>query len=188
MSIFAQWQIGVCLGNQFKSIFPVPFNNISGLKIVQQSLFLYFPDKYAFTSFTLPLKCLWSSILFLFERKRILQQYFFDNFNRIFPSRTISNKYGFFSIHQRILKKIKFSKNKLSGTTVFNIYSNVSRAANQHIRVISEGSCNTEDWSNDDENSAVRQGINSILKQFTIENSSFKLLYYLTCQKMPWGA
>ncbi len=186
MSIFAQWQIGVCLGNQFESIFPVPFNNISGLKIVQQSLFLYFPDKYAFTAFTLPLKCLWwSSILFLFERKRkrILQQYFFDHFNWNFPSCTISNKYGFFSIHQRI----KFSKKRLSGTTVFNIYSNVSRAANQHIRVISEGSCNTEDWSND-ENSAVRQGINSTLKQFTIENSSFKLLYYLACQKMPWGA
>ncbi len=86
------------------------------------------------------------------------------------------------------MKKITFSTKILSGTTVFNIDSNVSRAANQHIRVISEGSCDTEDWSNDDENSALRQGINSILKQFTIENSSFKLLYYLTCQKMPWGA
>ncbi len=26
---------------------------------------------------------------------------------------------------------------------------------NQHIRMISEGSCDTEDWSNDDENSAL---------------------------------
>ncbi len=28
-------------------------------------------------------------------------------------------------------------------------------AANQHIRMISEGSCDTEDWSNDAENSAL---------------------------------
>jgi len=29
-----------------------------------------------------------------------------------------------------------------------------SEAANQHDRMISEGSCDTEDWSNDAENSA----------------------------------
>ncbi len=34
------------------------------------------------------------------------------------------------------------------------IIRNVSSAANQHIRMISEGSCDTEDWSNDAENSA----------------------------------
>ncbi len=28
----------------------------------------------------------------------------------------------------------------------------ISWAVNQHIRMISEGSCDTEDWSNDDEN------------------------------------
>ncbi len=28
---------------------------------------------------------------------------------------------------------------------------------NQHIRKISEGSCDTEDWSNDTENSALHQ-------------------------------
>ena len=32
---------------------------------------------------------------------------------------------------------------------------NVSWAADQHIRMISEGSCDTEDWSNDAENSAL---------------------------------
>ncbi len=32
---------------------------------------------------------------------------------------------------------------------------NVSWAANQHIRIISKGSCDTEDWSNDAENSAL---------------------------------
>jgi len=35
------------------------------------------------------------------------------------------------------------------------ILRNVSGAANQHIRMISEGSCDTEDWSNDAENSAL---------------------------------
>ncbi len=37
---------------------------------------------------------------------------------------------------------------------------------NQHIRMISGASCDTEDWSNDAENS----GINYILKYIKIEN------------------
>ncbi len=32
---------------------------------------------------------------------------------------------------------------------------NVSWAANQHIKMISDGLCGTEDWSNDAENSAL---------------------------------
>ncbi len=36
-------------------------------------------------------------------------------------------------------------------------------STNQHIRMISEGSCDTEDWSNDAENSALITGIKSIL-------------------------
>jgi len=39
----------------------------------------------------------------------------------------------------------------------------------QHIRMISEGSCDTEDWSNDAENSALIIGIHYITK----ENSCF---------------
>jgi len=41
---------------------------------------------------------------------------------------------------------------------VFNVdinKGNVSLATNQHIRMISEGSCETEDWSNDAENTAL---------------------------------
>ncbi len=41
--------------------------------------------------------------------------------------------------------------------------------------MISEGSCDTEDWSNDAENPALITGINDILKYITIENSYFKL-------------
>ncbi len=41
----------------------------------------------------------------------------------------------------------------------FVILRNVSWAPNQHFRMISEGSCDTEDWSNDAENSALIAGI-----------------------------
>ncbi len=41
---------------------------------------------------------------------------------------------------------------------------NVSLAANRYIRIISEVSCDTEDWSNDAENSALITEINYILK------------------------
>ncbi len=41
--------------------------------------------------------------------------------------------------------------------------------------MISEGSCDTEDWSNDAENTALIVGINAILTDIHIENSCFKL-------------
>ncbi len=45
----------------------------------------------------------------------------------------------------------------------------LSWAANQHNIMISEGSCDTEDWSIDTENSALASGINYILKYIKIE-------------------
>ncbi len=42
--------------------------------------------------------------------------------------------------------------------------------------MISEGSCDTEDWSNDAEKSALITAINYILKYIKIENCYFKLL------------
>jgi len=47
--------------------------------------------------------------------------------------------------------------------------------------MISEGSCDTEDWSNDAENSALITGINGILKYIKIENSNniFTILLFL---------
>ncbi len=55
------------------------------------------------------------------------------------------------------IKCITVSTKILCSTTVFNIdhNRNVSWAVNHHIRMISEGSCDTEDWSNDAENSAA---------------------------------
>jgi len=38
-----------------------------------------------------------------------------------------------------------------------------------------QGSCDTEDWSNDAENSALIAGINYIIKYIHMENSSFKV-------------
>ncbi len=55
------------------------------------------------------------------------------------------------------------------------IIRNVSSAANQNIRMISEGSCDTEDWSNDAENSALITEISYILLYIRIEDSYFKL-------------
>ncbi len=43
--------------------------------------------------------------------------------------------------------------------------------------MISEASCDTEDWSNDAENSTLITGTNSSLKDIEIENCNFK--YYL---------
>ncbi len=41
--------------------------------------------------------------------------------------------------------------------------------------MISEGSCDTEDWSNDAENTAFITGINYILSSIQIENSFSEL-------------
>ncbi len=52
----------------------------------------------------------------------------------------------------------------------------LSWAVNQHIRLISDGSCDTEDWSNYSENSALKiTEINYILQYIYIENRYFKL-------------
>ncbi len=55
----------------------------------------------------------------------------------------------------KILKKVKTATKILSSTTVFTIDNKkkVSWGADQHTRMIYEGSCDTEDWSNNAENS-----------------------------------
>ncbi len=54
-----------------------------------------------------------------------------------------------------------------------------SFAANQHIRMISEGSCDTEDWNNDAENSDLITGISYILKYSHRKNTFLKSLLFL---------
>ncbi len=48
-----------------------------------------------------------------------------------------------------------FYKNKLHNYFQTLILYNVSWSADQYIRMISEGSCDTEDWSNDAEKLSV---------------------------------
>ncbi len=65
-----------------------------------------------------------------------------------------------------------------------------SWAADQYIRMISEGSCDTEDWRNDAENSALITGINYILKHIqnmhtylnVLLSISAVLFYCIFCQ------
>jgi len=50
-----------------------------------------------------------------------------------------------------------FHKKKKDAVQLFsNMNNNVSWSANVHIRRISEGSCDTADWSNDAENAALK--------------------------------
>jgi len=57
----------------------------------------------------------------------------------------------------RVLKKYHGFQKKISSTTVFNtdINKKCLLSSKSSIRMISEGSCDTEDWSNDAENSAL---------------------------------
>jgi len=72
-----------------------------------------------------------------------------------------------------VTTKLVYEAAQLFSTLIVII--NVSCASNHNIRVISEGSCDTEDGSNDAEKSALITGINDILKYIQIENSYFKL-------------
>ncbi len=63
----------------------------------------------------------------------------------------------------RITVSTKILNSRTFSTLIIII---VSWPSNQRIRMISEGSCDTEDWSNDAENPALRHrnNINYILK------------------------
>ncbi len=63
-----------------------------------------------------------------------------------------------------------FLKNTKQLSTLINFF------LNQHIRMISKGSCDIEDWSDDCWKFSLSiTGINYILKYIEIQNSSFKL-------------
>ncbi len=97
----------------------------------------------------------------------------------------VSNKYNVLDYQISILNQIKkerkyhgFPKNIRQNKCFQHwlIRRNVSWAANQHIRMISEGSCDTEDWSNDVEYSALRHRNKLHFNIYIqIENIVFKL-------------
>ncbi len=70
---------------------------------------------------------------------------------------SISNKccFFYFLFIKESWKKESWQKYEAAQLFSTLIIINVSWAANQHIRMISEGSCDTEDWSNDAENTAL---------------------------------
>ncbi len=67
-------------------------------------------------------------------------------------------------IYQRILKKSITGFQKYEAAQLFP-----TLIINQHIRQISEGSCDTEDWTNDAENTALITEINYILKYIKLQ-------------------
>ncbi len=67
-----------------------------------------------------------------------------------------------------------FHKNMKQQFSTLIIIRNIYSAANQPIIRFSEGSCDTEDWSNDAKNSALITAINYILLCSRIEDSYFK--------------
>ncbi len=56
---------------------------------------------------------------------------------------------------------------------IFNIDNNKKcfLSSKSAFWMISDGSCDTKDWSNDAENSALITGINDILKYIQVENN-----------------
>jgi len=82
-------------------------------------------------------------------------------------SNDIYNVTKHFLKQNTFIKKISFYKNikqKLISTQHNNIISivNISCAPNKHIKMISEESNDTEDWSNDAENSLLRYHRNKL--------------------------
>ncbi len=67
-----------------------------------------------------------------------------------------------------------------------NIKQLFLNCANQYIRMIS-GSCDTEDWSNDAEHSALITRINYILKYIQIENKFIQIREKELKWKSSWN-
>ncbi len=77
--------------------------------------------------------------------------------------------YSSFNVERNVSQKY------LAAQLFSTLILNVSLAADQYIIMISEGSCDAEDWSNDAENTALITGINYILKYIHTESTDFKL-------------
>ncbi len=74
-----------------------------------------------------------------------------------------------------MLKKLFISDKCWSSysSKIEKMYSTVLNIDNQHIRMISEGSCDTEDWSNAAENIALITGINYIFNIYSNRKQLF---------------
>ncbi len=92
-------------------------------------------------------KSLGTVFFFFFLWKKLILLFSKNTLNSLSDSRDIYNvANNCCSIHQRIMKKICFSQ-KYRAAQLFSMWiiiRNVSWAANQYNRMISEGSCDTE--------------------------------------------
>ncbi len=73
-----------------------------------------------------------------------------------------------------VYKTFKKQASKLFSTLIR--MKNVSLASNQHIRMISEGSCDTEDWSNDAGNSALHHRNKLYFKIYSNRQMIFQIV------------
>ncbi len=100
---------------------------------------------------------------------RLLFQINVIHFNFLFTKETIQINASWFP--QKYLATQVFS------TLITKI--RVFWAVNQHIRISSEGSCETVDWSNDAENSALHYRNKLLYKNIKIENIYLKFVIIL---------
>ncbi len=93
-------------------------------------------------------------------------------------------------------KSERWFPQKHEATQLFStliIIRNVSWAANQQIRMISEESCDTEDWSNDAENSALHHRNKLHSKMYSNRKHTFwiAIMFYnitVFLSMQPWWA
>ncbi len=133
-----------------------------------------FLDRSCTRSFpTIHLTCLMNhtyDVVFIYNT----QSFFFKDINTFIQRRRISVTAKTFKMLQKIShisqncsktpEKVYHCFHKSIKYKLLIMIRNVSWAANQWIRMISEGACETEDWSNDAVNSALHHRKKYILK------------------------
>ncbi len=132
-----------------------------------------------------------SKIIYLFERRKLI---LYVKLNTNFNIKLIrSDNKDIYNVTKDLRRMPTFLFNKeswinltvstkiWSSTTIFLIIRNVSWAANQHIKMISVRSCDTEDWSNDAENSALITGINYIWKHSKLKTKKLNNISQYYC-------
>ncbi len=90
-------------------------------------------------------------------------------FWNIYASKNPGKMYQMYFVSTKVLAQL------FSTLITINVYC----AANQHIRLISKVSCDTEDWSNDAENSALHHRNKLLLKTY-YNRSYFKQHVWLS--------
>ncbi len=139
----------VCKQHKYK----IPFKSLGSVYLFYRKLYFYSARIHSINQL--------SKDKVLFQRNAVL-------LNFLFIKESLKNVNG---SNKTVFAEILRS----NSVSTLIIIRDVSWAANQHIRMISEGSRDTEDWSNGGQNSALHHRINYILIYIKIENNYFKL-------------